>query len=136
MSFTYRAAERTNYFRVKDVEDFKKWAEALSLEVLEEDGRFALFPSELSDDGTFPSCHEAKAGQEEGDEFELADELAGFLAVGSVAVILRVAADKLRFLYGQAEAVDHTGKKVEIDLATIYELAAKELGGEVTRAEL
>jgi len=127
MSTVY-GKSRTNYFCVKDEAEFQDWAENFDLQVFEskvEPGKFMLLPSEDSDDGLF-----CLYDDDDGDELDLADELAKHVAPGSIAIVIGVGAEKLD-IGGWAQAVDHTGKKVEIHLNDIYALAKSEFGVDV-----
>jgi hypothetical protein len=126
---------RTNYFRVKDANVFHRWTERRRLEVFKSDKDadvVAIHPSEDSD-GAWPSYD-----LEENAEFDLATELAEHLVPGQVAVLLEVGAEKLRYLTGQAIAVNVKGGVVELTLSDIYRKAARAFRvseSEITRAE-
>ena len=128
----YYAASRTNTFQVKDVAAFKAWADRLGIRVhTREDGTgFMLDPGDGNDSGTFPSYD-----VEIDDEIDFADQLAGHLADGSVAVIVEAGAEKLRYVHGHAVAVNSQGKQVHVNLTDIYERAEKAFGCKVSRAE-
>ena len=130
----YYAAARTNYFRVKDEQAFRKWAGDLSCEICDDqEGRFCLLPGEYTDDGTFPSCRFDE--NNDGVDFEFEEELAQHLQPGSVAIIMESGAEKLRYVHGHAIAIRSDGKQVSLSLRDIYDKAEKELEGEVTAAE-
>lgn len=135
----YYGNERTNYFKVapEKKEAFKAWAEALDIEVADRDGRVAIFPHPDSEDGCFPSysyAREEQAGEGNG-EVDVITELSEFLAPGSVAVFLSVGNEKLRYLHGHADAIDHTGKLVTVSINDIYHRAAEAFpNAEVTEA--
>jgi len=57
------------------------------------------------------------------------------LADGQVLVAIEAGAEKLRYVSGNAHAVDKSGKYVEISLSDIYALAFKKLGAWPTVAE-
>lgn len=128
----YYATSRTNTFRIKDPNAFKTWAEKTGIKVHERaDGcGFVLFPDDMDGCGTFPS-YDSDADS----DIDFADELSAHLAEGSVAVIVEAGAEKLRYIHGHAIAVDCKGRQVCVALDDIYDLAAKELGGEINRAE-
>lgn len=130
----YIGSERTNYFRVKDEAKFREWADGLSLEVItDSDGRFGLLPGSWTDDGCFPSQRGTE--DEDFEEVDILGELAGHLDPSSVALKMSVGAEKLCYIVGYAEAVNHEGKVVSVSLNDIYEKAAAKFGGEVTNAE-
>ena len=126
---------RSNYFRVKDANAFHEWTERRQLEVFKSDKEadvVAIYPSENSD-GAWPTYD-----LEEDAEFDLATELAEHLVPGQVAVLLEVGAEKLRYLTGQAIAVNAEGGMVELTLSDIYRTAARAYRvpeSEITRAE-
>lgn len=130
----YYASARSNYFRVKDAEAFKAWAESRNLEVWdrteEKDGRFGICPLN-GDDGGWPNCFYDEDADEYVD-FELAAELGEHLAEGEVAILSEVGAEKLRYLNAYAVAVNWKGetKYVHLDDAIMEE--AKKLGPNVT----
>ncbi len=124
---------RSNYFRVKDREQFDQWAKSVgNLEVIEDaEGRVGL----LSDDeyGGWRHYKHDEENEEE-HEIDLFHEVAAHLQEGSVAVFMEVGAEKLRYLTGHAVAVNSRGETVEVSLGDIYHLA-KPFGSEVTEAE-
>ncbi len=136
----YYETARTNYFRVKDVDAFKAWMDTVPgctlYEGPEKNGTFCV----LFDEEGYPSVRynedaEDVDGADPYEEFDFVEELAPHLADGSVAVVVGSGAEKLRYVTGWAMAVDNTGKQVSININSIYDLAKKELGGEVTPAE-
>ncbi|HTL66184.1 MAG TPA: hypothetical protein VL200_00850 [Lacunisphaera sp.] len=130
----YYCSSRSNYFRVKNATAFRHWAESLGIEVHEKlgtAGYFAVFPARDDDTGAFPNTNPTTEK-----EIDFAAELSAHLADGSIAVILEVGAEKLRYLHGHAVAVDFRGKRVQVFLDDIYELAARTFPGrEIIPAE-
>lgn len=140
----YYGTERTNYFRVKDEQKFREWAESLSAEVIrDKEGRFGLIPGPYSDDGTFPSVRfkdedELEEGEDNMEEIDFMGELAEHLEPGSIAVSMQAGAKKYRYIVGFAEAIDHTGKVVSVSLQDIYQKAANAFGvpfNDITEAQ-
>lgn len=130
----YYCSSRTNYFRVKDRPAFDEWAAKYMLNIHDKaDGSLCLTPGSYTDDGSFPSSYEDETGEHIQFEFPL--ELSRFLADGSIAVVIEVGNEKLRYLNGLAIAVDNTGQSVGVSLNEIYELAEENFGVDVTRAE-
>jgi hypothetical protein len=115
---------RTNYFKVRDVDKFKDWAEAFGAEVAEKEGRFALLPGEGCDDNCLPSRFDDK----DEELIHIYDELHQHLADGEVAVVMEAGAEKLRYVSGWAMAINHKGESVCVGLTDIYELAEKKFG--------
>ena len=55
-----------------------------------------------------------------------------------MAVLLEIGAERIRYLYGDAIAVNHKGRVVALSLKDIYRKAAREFRvpeNEITRAE-
>ncbi len=128
----YYETARTNYFRVKDEAAFRKFIDTVGgAEIYaDQDGRFCVL---FTEEGV-PSCR-YNDETEDYDALDFMDELAQHLADGSPAVLVAAGAEKLRYVCGYATAVNNTGKQVSVSIRSIYELAEKELGGEVTIAE-
>jgi hypothetical protein len=127
----YYASERTNYFRVKDEVAFRQFADRFNLTVIDDsEGRFGLLPGNYTDDGTFPTYL-----PDTDEDFDFLAALSEHLEKGSIAVRVQAGAEKLRYICGFAEAINHQGKTCHVSINSIYDLAAKELGGEVTVAE-
>jgi len=130
----YYCNSRSNYFRVKDATAFRHWAESLGIETHEKlgtTGYFAVFPARDDDTGAFPNTNSTTE-----EEIDFAGELSAHLADRSIAVILEVGAEKLHYLHGHAVAVDAQGKRVQVFLDDIYELADRTFPGrKITRAE-
>lgn len=124
----FYAVSRTNYFRVIDEAAFKQWVASLSeVEAYPQKDLFCLISN--SEDGTFSRL------DAEGKERDFLGELSKHLAPGSVAVRLEIGNEKQRYLSGFADAINSEGKRVEVSINDIYQLAEDELRGEVTRAE-
>lgn len=144
MSNWYGTA-RSNYFAVKDMDAFLAWAEALSLEVLNDNEMptlVAIAPATSTDTGDWPSHRfidvedeNVEDPDETEDEVDIVQELAAHLADGQVAVLISAGAEKLRYVTGHAVAFDNTGKAVEISLSQIYTLAFDTFGVHPTAAE-
>lgn len=125
---------RSNYFRVKDREAFYDWAKNRGLEILENDSDpnlVGITPREPSDDGCWPSYD--PDAPEDNQEIDIVDEVAKHLADGSVAILMQVGSEKLRYLDGWAEAVNAAGDRETVTLRDIYE-KSKRLGTEITQA--
>jgi hypothetical protein len=135
----YYGSARSNYFRVKDGEAFKKWAASLGLDVLESsqkrggEPQYAMTPIG-TDDGGWPSWRfEDENGQAVDEELDLAQELSRHLHDDDVVVLMESGAEKLRYVSGWAVAVNSKGDRVQLTLSDIYE-AAKHLGTNITEA--
>ena len=127
---------RSNYFRVKDADVFSQWARRRGLGVFKSERGpdiLAIHPGDSTDSGGWPSYD-----MEKEEEFELEAELAQHLAPGQVAILLEVGTEKLRYLTGQAIAVNAKGRVVDVALGEIYRKAARAFRipeGEISRAE-
>jgi hypothetical protein len=121
----WQGAARTNYFRVKNEEEFKEWAGNLpNIEIEQNDKGFMLM-STCPDTGSFPSYrYDEVAGDEEIDLTEIGQ----FLAEGQVAVFMEAGAEKLRYLTGWAMAVSWDGRVEHVDIDDIYAKAAERFG--------
>ena len=132
----YYAQTRSNYFKVKDEAAFREWAESRELKVWQRDegerGYFAIHSTDVDEKG----WHRADYDEEMEDfrEVDFEPELSEHLQDGSVAVLMEVGAESLRYLNGIATAVNSKGETESVDLRDIYGVA-EHLGGEITRAE-
>lgn len=124
---------RSNYFRVKDPEEFKKWAYAAHLGYFQQHGFFCI-TGELTGDGCWPSQKtvENEDGSEDEVDFDVVDELPDHLAEGEVAVLMSSGAMKLQAVTGEAIAVTWDGRTIAMSLNDIYEQAATEFRVPVT----
>lgn len=133
---------RTNYFKVAEGKkgEFEKWAVSLGLQIMPgAEGRYCITAWD-TENGSFPTSKRIledgeDTGQEEPMDFVL--ELSKFLAPGSVAVIMTAGHEAARYVTGDAEAIDCTGKRVQMCLDMIYAKAARKFGlhVEITKAE-
>jgi len=141
----YYANARSNYFAVKDVNKFKKWADSRHLDVWSEmfpnseneEELFAIAPQDDGDFGGWPYYDiEADEGVEGGNDgqFDILEELAPHLKDGHVAIIQEVGNEKLRYLCGYSRAINNKGEEITISLNDIYNEASR-LGEHITTAE-
>lgn len=131
----YIAQARSNYFKVKNEEQFRKFCERYGVEIIQslpegKDGSqqfgFLLYeslPTGRTDDG------------DEWIETDFIRELSEQLAEGEVAVVMEIGFEKMRYLNGYACAVNSKGKTVEIGLGEIYQRAKRTFGVLPTEAE-
>jgi hypothetical protein len=138
----YYATARSNYFAVRDEQAFREWAKILGLEILEPvhrdkvaDGirRYGITPRNGDDSGGWPTSHYNEE-TDECEDIDVTGQLSAHLADDEVAILMEVGNEKLRYVCGYAVAVNHQGKTVHINLASIYRKALK-LGSKITRAE-
>lgn len=134
MANSYGTA-RSNYVRVKDAEAFLQWTSRRKLGVIKSERGpdvFAIHPGDTTD-GFWP-----RYDFDTDEELDLAAELAEHLPQGQVAVLLEIGAERIRYLYGDAIAVNHKGRVVTLSLKDIYRKAAREFQvpeNDITRAE-
>lgn len=126
----YYGFGRTNYFEVKDLEAFVAEVSAIpNIEAYGEGNRFCLLSN--SEDGFVWSSYDEET--EEDTEVDWADIFTRHLADGSVAIVMEIGNEKLRYLSGVAVAYNNKGESRDISLENIYTLA-EELGENITRA--
>ena len=128
----YYASARSNYFKVKDAGAFKEWVGSIpDLGVWEKDGMFAIYDNG-GDSCGWPSWIVNDEGEDV--EIDLAGELAQHPTEDSIAVLIEVGAEKLRYLCGYAVAVNHKGECEDLNLNRIYDLALERWGIAPTEA--
>lgn len=133
----YYGVGRTNYFKVKDPDAFKKALLYLSGIRFDQksDGSFVLM-DDNPDGGGWNVCHEMTGVDDPADwEHCVVDEgegpgdvdtidislfIAPFLAEGEVAVVQEVGHEKYRYLIGWATAVDWRGNTKTVSIDDIY----------------
>lgn len=130
----YEVSERTNYFQVKDLEEFRKLAKKLDAEVIDQDfGTEKIFGLIPNGDG-FLSCFDDDDGNVL--DIDILEELGKHVAPGWVACVVHGGHEKLRFIGYQLSCVDSTGRtwsKGKNDL--LIEAKAQFAGQEFTEPE-
>lgn len=152
----YVSTDRTNYFRVRDIDAFKAdlanhgishrdWNDHHYADVILDEssdnlpqGAIALF----AEDG-WPSFDPQIADELQLEEFEteyegIEDLIAAHLVPTDVAIVMGAGAEKQRYIDGYAIAVNATGQTREITLSSIYSLAEEikpEDGAPITLAQ-
>ncbi len=111
---------RSNYFRVKDEAQFRQWVDRRGISIFQSSEDSTLFAVYSTDDGSWPSYD-----MESDAEVDFVNELSQHLAKDEVAVLLTAGAEKLRYITGEALAVNHKGKVVDVSLLDIYRKAAR-----------
>src|SRR4051794_14568568 len=107
-------SSRSNYFRVKDLDRFKSWAEDIEeINILYTGGGLVAISGKYY--GGWPHVR-----GEECDSFDLFQELSQHLADGEIAVLIEAGAEKLCYITGHAVAVTSRGEKVSLSLEQIY----------------
>jgi hypothetical protein len=116
-------SSRSNCFRVKDCDAFLQWVEKRGLGVFknsEDAALFAIHSGDSTDGGSWPSFD-----LETDTEVDIGAELAQHLPRGEIAVLMKIGAEKLRYLTGIAIAVNHKGRAVVVSLDDVYRKAAR-----------
>ena len=144
---------RTNYFQVKDEDEFKAWASSIVGDyrvIQNSDGWFAIIsegeiglpdirhpsrdeaqdmlvnqPDEYYDDA-FDDETNIRMLTEDDIEFDFLAELGSHLADSCVAACIEIGLEKMRYLIGQAVVVDSSGEVVGIELNNWIHATAKE----------
>ncbi len=119
---------RSNYILVRDLDAFKAALEPWPVEVHRADGstNVVCLVSEELDSGGWPSI---RYDDEDNDiEFDPAKLICPHMVEGQVLVMMEAGAEKTRYITGVAQAYDHTGECVEVNLVDIYQLAAAKFG--------
>jgi hypothetical protein len=135
----YECVVRTNYFRVKDMEAFKKEIERMAyLEVGHSitDEELVMF---YRDDGDpLPGWYETDENgdyyERDAPEIDWADFFKRHLEDEEVAIIMEAGHEKLRYVSGYAMAYNNKGEEEFVSLNHIYEKAMW-LGKNITDAE-
>lgn len=135
----YYGVGRTNYFRVKDIDAFRKEFDTLrgvsihvKNELCPETGKpWIMLMADTPDGGGW--CPYYELDGEVDDDVELETILARHLIDGDVAIIMETGNEKHRYLIGWAAAVNSKGETAYINLDSIYKVA-ETLGSTITRA--
>jgi hypothetical protein len=125
----YYGNSRSNYFKVKSKENFKKFLDLMyDMEYIEDsEGRVGFLVS--GEGGSIP-CEIWDENADEYVDLDFDALLAQHLQDGEVAIYQEVGAEKLRYLVGYSIAVNSKGKRVAVSINDIYRIAQEELGGE------
>lgn len=129
---------RSNYFAVKDLAKFREWVNSFT-------GDLALL-DDVADgplvgicDGTegmgWPQHRYEEDDTGDYKDIDFLGELAGHLARGHVAVLVDIGHDKLRYLVGEAIAVNSQGTVRRVRLIDDIMRKARRLGKNVTWPE-
>lgn len=121
----YTATFRSNYFAVKDAELFKIFCDEFSLEMItKSEGDVALygFLNKGNEAGIPLTRYNEGSGEWEGVDF--LSLLAEHLAPDYVAVVMEIGSEKMRYLIGEAYAINSKGQSVTLTLGAIYNRVA------------
>lgn len=127
----YECTARTNYFKVKHATRFATWAKRFQCELVR-DSKDPDMVAMLFQDGIPAGYHNDK--KDDYIEVDFTHELSKHLKPYYVAIIMESGAEKMRYVSGQAIAVNSKGKTVFLQLHDIYE-QANHLGRNITACE-
>lgn len=127
----YYADARSNYFRVKDEQAFRDALAPYEVEIVKRNAVEYALLANGGDCNGWPSWSVNE--QDEDVEIDFPALVAEHLADGEVAIFMEAGAEKLRYIVGQAIAINANGETRVVDLTDIYNLAA-ELGSRITPA--
>lgn len=124
---------RSNHFKVKDLEAFKKALSHVEISVhYNEENDTCVMLSE-EEYGAFPSSYYSEE-EEDSIDFDIASVVAPHLLDDQICVLVEVGAEKLRYLSGYAFAFDSTGEMISVSLDDIYAKAEERFGIKPTHA--
>ena len=124
----YYGTGRTNYFKVKDVEAFKKWTTSFGGQLITKTTSKSVEHPELVGiilDGVPDMKHNPAEEGDELVEFDFYEELKSHLQKGQVAVYMESGAEGHRYVTGMAVAMSPGKEDVTLNINEIYKLAAK-----------
>ena len=123
----FTGAERTNYVTIADMEGLLAFLDGSGIELVEQEGKHALLPPDMSGDGCFPTGW----GDDDDFEFEMR-QVMKYVAVNEVLVIVSAGHERLRYVSGYASAyvrrADDTIERISLSLTQIYAEASKKFG--------
>lgn len=121
----YTATFRSNYFAVKDAEQFNNFCNEFNLEMIaksEGDDTLHGFLNKGNESGIPLTRLNTESGEWEGVDF--LGLLAEHLMPDYVAVVMEIGSEDLRYLIGEAYAVNSDGQNLTLTLGEIYNRAA------------
>jgi len=128
----YESKARTNYFKVKHATRFATWAKKVGAELVRDSKDPDLVAMLFDDSGIPDSYHDDK--KDDYVEIDFALELSRHLKPDYVAIIQEIGSEGMRYVSGQAVAVNSKGEQVFLQLNDIYE-KARRLGRRTTACE-
>lgn len=118
----YSAVARTNHIKVRDTESFLSWVETLPGVCAEKDtGTDDTFV--LLTDGDNRGWPDTSVDEHTGEErrIDYPGELSKHLADGEVAVLVEAGSEKLRYVVGNAIAINCHGDVLTVSMEDIYQ---------------
>ena len=128
----YYASFRSNYFKVKDIADFKTWVDSFNIEFYDKDEGLVAVGSM---DSGLPMGKTGPAPEYEYVDVEFLDELSKHLVDGEVAIVQEAGSEKLRYIVAYSVAVDSKGNQKWFNIDEVYNWADKEYGKEISRCQ-
>lgn len=128
----YIGTARTNYFRVKDIEAFKKSVKDYEVIVINEDDKVGLLDNSWNGDFEYYLFNETTDEYDE--DTDLVKLVSKHLQDEEVAIFMSAGAEKQVYISGYSIAVNNKNEQRRIDLDDIYNIG-QELGKNITRAE-
>ncbi len=129
-------SSRSNYFRVKDIEAFRKLCKLWNITLIT-DEKSPVRVGFLCENNNGGLPNYRYEDSESGEEFDFDDflsELSALLMDDEIAVMIEAGAEKLCYVTGCAIAINSKGDKCSVSLDEIYE-RAKAIGKNITKAE-
>jgi hypothetical protein len=128
----YIAQTRSNYFRVRNARNFRRFCARYNLQVVRTDEDEQLRYGFLSYE-PIPTGRTDTKG--EWIETDFLQELSRHLVRGEVAIVMEIGSEKMRYLVGYAAAVDARGRRIQIALSDIYRRCEETFGIKPTLVE-
>jgi hypothetical protein len=132
----YQGIGRSNYFRVKSMDDYKLFCDRWNLELITDDENPDLvgFLDQDSNFGGFNlnDVYDEATGDCVTGNFT--GELAALLQDGEVAVLMETGHEKHNYVVGWALAVHSDGRELNVSIDDIYQIIEKEFGAKPTHA--
>lgn len=122
---------RTNYFNVKDDEKFETFLNKFDVEYDNTVDGYVMF----SDEGNWPSSIYNEETNEYDDYDRFFDDVAEHLEDDEVVIVMTSGHEKMRYITGNAFAINSKGETFSIDINTIYEMVSNKWNVKPTLAE-
>ena len=128
----YICSARSNNFKVGRPQEFLDWIATMSdVDFVEQDedpaAKSMVGCLLCYGEGGWP-CYVWDEETDTDRDIDFFAELAPFLAPGSIAVLMEVGSEKLRYLVGYAIAIRSTGETIELSLTDIFQKIEDEWG--------
>ena len=125
-------ASRSNYFKVKDTEEFEKFLNQFSgIEFDSEEEGYCI----LAEEGYWPSSIYNEETSEYDEYYDFFQDLSSHLLEGQVFIIVTSGHEKMRYITGDAYAINSKGQELSININSIYDMVRKAWNVEPSLAE-